>query len=162
MINTQNTWVDNKGTQYSESDLAKTLMSKILNDGQKIFVGTDSHKSKKSKYIAITTSICSWNNEFSKGGWYCFNRKALPKKQFDTLYSRLFHEAQLSIETACFLRDTLNLEIEEVHIDVNPNESHASNKYATMLKSYVESYGFTCIMKPGSWAASSVADKHAR
>lgn len=68
----------------------------------------------------------------------------------------------MSVETASYLRDTLGLEIEEVHIDVNPKESEASNKYATAIQSYVEAYGFTCVMKPASWAASAVADKHAR
>jgi predicted RNase H-related nuclease YkuK (DUF458 family) len=155
-------WYDNRGNYFTLSELKKIFSDRMKKQKQKLFIGTDSHRGRKARSVAVATTICAWNDEYSKGGWYCFNRVHVPKKRFGSLYERLFHEAQKSVEIACILRDEMGLNIEEVHIDVNPKESEASNKYATMLKSYVEAFGFLCVMKPESWAASSVADKHAR
>jgi predicted RNase H-related nuclease YkuK (DUF458 family) len=155
-------WRDNSGNVYSADDVHQKLFSHVMDRDQRIHIGTDSHRSRKARHVAVATAICLWNEENAQGGWYCFYRHHIPKKAFPTLYDRLFHEAQMSVEVACHLRDNLGFDIECVHVNVNPKESEASSKYATSIKSYVEAYGFKCVLKPDDWAAGGVADKHAR
>lgn len=154
-------WRDNRGNSYTQEELV-TLIKQRLTSGEKIFVGSDSHRMRKSKKIAVATAVCLWSDNFSHGGWYVFRRQYLQKKEVPNLFARLMYEAQSSIDVASFLRETLDVEVESIHVNINPKESEASSKYANQISGYVEACGFKCILKPDDWAAGSVADKHAR
>lgn len=154
-------WSDNSGNAYTSDEVIAMIKSQIVNY-QKIHIGSDSHRARKSKHVAVATAICCWSEEIRQGGWYCFVRKNYPRKTFSTLYERLFHEAQASVDIACFLRDEVGLSVESVHVNVNTVEDEASSKYATSIKGFVEAFGFECKLKPDDWAAGGVADKHAR
>ena len=155
-------WLDNAGNRYDLKKINEILTNHVVMSDKKIHIGSDSHRGRKCKNIAIATAICLWNDEIKNGGWYCFNRSYVSKKDLPTLYDRLFFEVQTSVEIAQYLRDVLGYAVEAVHVNVNPNESELSSKYATQFKGYVESCGFKCNLKPDDWAAGGVADKHAR
>lgn len=155
-------WFDGRGNKYNLSEVREIFASRMKELGQTIIVGTDSHRGRKSRHVACATALCVWNKENPKGGWYVFHRQHIPKKRFGNLYERLYFEVQESIDVAVAIRDELNLPVEAVHVNVNPLESEASSKYASTFKGLVEAYGFTCVLKPGDWAAGGVADKHAR
>lgn len=154
-------WRDSRGNQYSEASLIEHIKHR-LSAGDKIFIGSDSHRMRKSKRIAVATALCFWSDDTSHGGWYVFKRQYLQKKEVPNLFSRLMYEAQSSIDAASYIRDTLGVDVDSIHVNINPKESEASSKYARQISGYVEACGFKCILKPDDWAAGSVADKHAR
>jgi predicted RNase H-related nuclease YkuK (DUF458 family) len=47
----------------------------------------------------------------------------------------------------------------KVHIDANIDERFASSNYAGMLVGLVEGHGFSVVLKPDSWASTTVADR---
>ena len=112
----------------------------------KIFIGTDSHRS--GDYFIFATVICLHGAAFQKGGVYYFTRKKIKAKKFGSLYHRMFHEAERSIE---------------VHLDVSPPTSTAAtSRFSETIRGYVSSAGFKNKIKPNSWASFSIADKHAK
>jgi len=155
-------WRDNSGAVYNFDNISDVIKSQSSERSRKVYIGTDSHRCRKGNSVAIATAICLWSTDLHDGGWYVFKRNFVPKKTFPSLYDRLFHEVYCSVETASFLRDEEGINVEEIHINVNPLESEKSSKYAAQLRGYVEGFGFKCILKPGDWAAGGVADKHAR
>lgn len=155
-------WSDNSGNRYNIEQITSLLKTQVNDKNQKIHVGSDSHRGRKSKNIAVAVAICLWNEDIKNGGWYCFKRSYVSKKKLPTIYDRLFYEVQLSVEIAAYLRDDLGFNVEAVHVNVNPKESELSSKYASQFKGYVEASGFKCFLKPDDWAAGGVADKHAR
>jgi len=155
-------WSDNSGNRYDVTQINSLLTDQVINNQKQIHVGSDSHRGRKSKHIAVAIAICLWSEEIKNGGWYCFKRSYVSKKKLPTIYDRLFYEVQISVETASYLRDVLGFDIEAVHVNVNPKESELSSKYAAQFKGYVEASGFKCYLKPDDWAAGGVADKHAR
>jgi predicted RNase H-related nuclease YkuK (DUF458 family) len=150
-------WKDNVGKVYTTDDIVS-----MISPDRDVYVGSDSHRGKKGSNVVFATAICLWSEDVKNGGWYCFRRSFLHKKKFKDLFGRLQHEVQCSLDVACELRDEFNVNVREIHVNVNPDENEESGKYAKQFKGMVEAYGFTCILKPDDWAAGGVADKHAR
>jgi predicted RNase H-related nuclease YkuK (DUF458 family) len=76
---------------------------------------------------------------------------------------RLEAEALRSIVVADYLRDFFENRFKiTVHLDCSDNPKYGSEKYTKKLKSYAVGMGFEVKIKPNSWAASSLADKHAK
>lgn len=155
-------WLDGRGNSYTLDEVRDIFAERMKNQKQTIIVGTDSHRGRKARHITCATALCVWNSDDPKGGWYVFHRTHVPRKRFNNLYARLFHEVQESIDAATVIRDTLGLPVESIHVNVSTLESEVSNKYASSFRGLVEAYGFKCVLKPDDWAAGGVADKHAR
>jgi predicted RNase H-related nuclease YkuK (DUF458 family) len=66
-------------------------------------------------------------------------------------------EVWRSVGIAMNLNGKIKNEI-NVHVDANPDERFASSKYVKELASMVMSQGFTCVLKPQSWAATHASD----
>jgi len=76
------------------------------------------------------------------------------------LRARISAEAFNSIEMAWWIREKLpdNADL-EVHLDIgNDPVKCATFKFQKELTSMVKSQGFSCKIKPESWASSGVAD----
>jgi predicted RNase H-related nuclease YkuK (DUF458 family) len=155
-------WYDGRGNIYTLSEVREIFERRMRSLGQSIIVGSDSHRGRKTHLIECATALCVWNRDNPKGGWYVFHKSSLPQKNFPSLFDRLYYEVQESIDAAVSIRDELGLPVAAVHVNVNPQESEASSKYAAAFRGMVEAYGFKCVLKPNDWAAGSVADKHAR
>ncbi len=126
----------------------------------KIFIGTDSHRS--GDYFIFATVLCLYGAAFQQGGVYYFTRKKVKAKKFGSLYHRIFHEAERSIELALRLKE-LSLDAIEVHLDVSPPASTAAtSSFSDAIRGYVSAAGFENKIKPNSWASFSIADKHAK
>lgn len=132
-----------------------------ISDGGKLFVGSDSFISKNK--VNFATAICLYGD--GKGGRYFFHKECLPKKKFNVLVYRITEEVRRSVEIGEYFMNTHNIEPSniELHIDVSPfHAKAATSSFADMLSGYVTGAGFECKIKPDSWAAQSVADKHSK
>ena len=150
-------WFDPGGRSIDFQDLIEIIAS-FKREEIKIFVGTDSHK-RGTQYI-FATALCLWHVGY--GGKYFILRTHRPKSEFRILHNRLLHEVQQSLDVADSVR-SIGYDVCEIHVDANKKDNVGSKKSAALLESYVTSNGFSCKLKPeDAWAASAVADKHAR
>ena len=84
-------------------------------------------------------------------------------RSLQSLYNRILQEAERSIDIALKITEIfpdLNL---EVHLDISAeNKNEKTSPMTKMLMGYTIGSGFKCKIKPDSFAASSVADKHSK
>lgn len=122
----------------------------------KIIIGTDS--SGRGEKIDFVTALVV--HRVGRGGRYFWKR--VYKKNMPALRQRIYQEVSLSLELAQKLLGSFepaklkqNLEI---HVDVGRNgETRAMIKEVVGM---VRGSGFNYKIKPESYAASTVADKH--
>ena len=84
----------------------------------------------------------------------------IKRKLYPTLRSRMLLEANRSLEVAMDLEPYVKVKI-EVHLDVGNTIKSKTSAYEQELQSLVISQGYTCEIKPNSWA-SFAADKITR
>ena len=137
------------------------ICTKYIQNGAKIFVGTDSFLTNKGVYFASV--ICLHGN--GNKGKYFFYRESLPVMHYKVLINRITEEVRRSIELAETLCNSIPIEQEnvEIHIDASPVEAkQKTSKFIDMLKGYVQGAGFVCKIKPNAWASQTVADRHSK
>jgi len=144
----------------SSSDIKvdfQDIVDVISESNCEIYVGADSNPSRIPMILAVSIAIIK-KGEFAK---FYYLRLKPWKNTKPALQQRLQDEVSFSCCVANKIREHLPLREIIVHADINPDISTASGKYAKQLKNYISGYGFTAIIKPTSWAASSIADKFA-
>jgi len=128
-----------------------------------LIVGTDSQKrSQKIRFVTIVTLY-----KEGKGGMYFYTSHLLPKTLFGRNKndkSRIYQEVDYSIETANELMTTLGeFLIPSIHVDVSPkNKKEYTSDISDNLISLIRSYGYEPGIKPFSFAASTIANKHSK
>ena len=151
-----------KGVQWlnaeSEPVFLKDIIQKIDNDMYEIHVGCDSHFKGGMYVFAIVIAAYKRGN----GGIYYFYRKKSDDKRLDNMKVRLLKETELAIAIADELKSKKFKQHISVHLDINPKKQFASSVVLTRAVSWVESSGYTPIVKPGSWASSCLADAYAK
>lgn len=124
----------------------------------KIIIGTDSQK--KSKSINFISVIVVYR--LGKGGTYFIYRERLNNNI--GLKQKIYKEAHMSLEIAQKIRGKLTIlkenEILELHVDIG--EQGQTREYIKELVKYIEGEGFQTSIKPQSFAASKVADRHTK
>lgn len=128
--------------------------------GGKIFVGCDSNMI--GEVCTFAHAICLYNESARAGGRYYCKTSRVKMKLLTPPQTRIVQEAQNAIEIAIELAETFPSERIEVHLDVNTRRGFLSQALADQLSGYVKASGFTCRLKPDSWAAAGIADSHTR
>lgn len=148
-------WTDASGVKISIEDIVK-----LINDsGCDVYVGSDSNPARVPFVLAISIAIVK-TGKFAL--YYYVRHKPWEDAKKPTIRERLEREVYSSCLTADMLRGKCpNVNI-VVHADVNPAKESRSGKFATQLQNYIKGYGFEGYIKPDSWAASAIADKHAK
>ena len=164
--NTEAVWrVPGEPGRHTLSSIVDTVEEKILSsdDDQDftIAVGTDS-QIIGSKFCFV--SVISIHRK-GKGGTYYFKQELStpPKHMISNQKMRMFEEVTKSLEIAMLIRDLKGI-APQVHIDASPeaNTKSFTSKFSEQLKGYVVSSGFECLLKPDSYAANAIADKHTK
>jgi predicted RNase H-related nuclease YkuK (DUF458 family) len=154
-------WKSGSNIEVQKEDMFKKIKTHIDNSG-KIAIGTDSMIVNR-RYVFVTAICLIEGNSSSFRGRYFYKRNIIKDEKMKQLANRMFKETHDSIEIAnnisAVLGDQNNIEI---HIDVNPNKIHLSNKYESYLAGYATGCGYSTKIKPNSFAASAVADWHTR
>jgi predicted RNase H-related nuclease YkuK (DUF458 family) len=142
-----------KLTSNEEFDVAKYVKAYFdLYKDEKIqlFLGCDSQNSFKTTYA--TTLVFN----VSAGGCHIIYKKDIVPLITD-MWTRLWGEAERSVETALYLREK-GIEINTIDLDYNINPKFKSNKLVTAAVGYVESLGFKARIKPELLPAVYAAD----
>ena len=75
---------------------------------------------------------------------------------------RMFNEVERSVEMAEKLFEQCGM-VPIVHIDASPSHRHEfTSEFSEQLKGYVTACGYECVLKPDSFVANAVADKHTK
>lgn len=124
----------------------------------KIIVGTDSAARDEVNFI---TAITVWR--VGNGGIHFWTRSE--KTKCGSLRDRIYREAIHSITLAQELRGRLKEKLgdeffwdDQIHIDVG--ENGPTKDFIDSVVGMVTGYGFEAVIKPFSFGASSVADRH--
>lgn len=157
-------WKDPDGNVLTNEKLMEWV-SKLntSNSTHELIVGVDSHLHKQTYHFI--TVVCLY--EKGRGGYYYYNISECNRKLFKGTYpakvrARMFHETSLAIETATEIQEATS-KTPIIHIDVSPpNTKELSSAFSDELRGYVVSSGFEVVLKPWSFVASGVANKHSK
>jgi hypothetical protein len=164
-MSNESNWIDADGNRINYSQLVEWIKSSkndLISDSE-LIIGTDSHLHRY--FYRFVTVVCIYKK--GRGGNYYYTVSEQHKKEFKGNYpvrvkARMFHEAGLTIEFANEIQEKTGI-TPVVHLDASPPESgELTSMFSDQLKGYVTACGFECYIKPWSFAASSVANKHSK
>jgi len=125
-----------------------------------ISIGTDSQPI--GEVFCFVTVVCVYRK--GRGGIYYYKRELVRPKPhiLKNQKLRMFDEVYKSIEIAVALREETGVAA-MIHIDASPSSGTAfTSKFTDQLKGYVISSGLDCALKPASYAANAIADRHTK
>jgi predicted RNase H-related nuclease YkuK (DUF458 family) len=82
-------------------------------------------------------------------------------KKIKDRWTRLWREAEMSIETAELVTSKIKVQI-EIDLDFNSDERHFSNKLVQAASGWAASLGYKVNIKPDNQIATRAADYHCR
>lgn len=155
-----NNWVTGKGKRITFENIVELISVHNKNKG-KVCIGTDSFVKKNDCIFSV--AICLYGAENQNGGRYFINRTKTNKKLYPTFLQRIVLETEKSIDLGNKLLLAVPRSNIEIHLDVSPaNKNNGTSRFADMLIGYTKGAGFEYKVKPDSFAAMSVADKHSK
>lgn len=149
-----------KGTLSFEGmfkDLTE-YVNEAPNATYRIIVGSDSHNKEEATFVTAVII-----HRMGKGGRYYYTKKT--DRKMISLRQRMFYEASLSLGVAGRLAEKLAhnqpaLTGLEIHLDVG--ERGDTKEMVREIVGMVMGSGFDAKIKPDSFGASKVADKHTK
>lgn len=137
--------------EYFElADYVKKFLANHKHEHLRMYLGCDSHNRLKTTYA--TTLVF---NISSTGCHVIYKKETVPL--ISDMWSRLWGEAERSVNTALYLRDN-GIEIDTIDLDYNIDPSHKSNKLVAAAVGYIESLNFNARIKPELLPAAYAAD----
>jgi len=128
-------------------------------DIYKIIVGTDSMTRNETVFVSAIVI-----HRLGRGARYYYRKE--PRRHINSLRQRIFYETALSLEISTHLKDFLatssllekvNL---EVHVDIGNNGQ--TRDLIREILGMVTGSGLVAKIKPDSFGASKVADRHTK
>lgn len=143
-------------------EMTTALVAKAKDSGLEynISVGTDSQIIKRG--YRFVTVLCVYM--VGKGGMYYYltDHKIGNHYNQSNKKMRMFDEVSISIEVANALFETTGL-LGDIHIDASPEEKKEfTSSIVEQLQGYAVSCGFGTKIKPESYCANFLADKHSK
>ena len=120
-----------------------------------IHIGTDSQNINKQTYY---TTVIAYRLG-TRGVHYIFNKSN--RKLITDMWTRLWKEAELSIDVAEWLTQKINLKV-EIDMDYNSDESFKSHKLISAAQGWANSLGYKVNIKPNNQIATRAADYHCK
>jgi len=156
----ENRIIDFSGNVYNKDEFMK-MLRKYDSEGYSVYIGTDSQVIKN--IVSIVTAICFHKKDEDKNASskVFYMKEKIKDKKYLPLRSRMLLEAYRSIELAMEVDQFISGKL-EVHLDIGDTKKSKTSAYERELKSLVLSQGYSCAIKPDSWASSSVADRVAK
>lgn len=139
--------VDGKIVNVTEHTL--DILKKYPN--VQIHIGSDSQNmGGKTSYATVIAFRYNTN-----GVHYIHNKFKVDK--IKDIWSRLWKEAELSIEVAEWLTQKINVNV-QIDMDYNVDENYKSSKLITATKGWANSLGYKVNVKPNNQIATKAAD----
>jgi uncharacterized protein len=120
-----------------------------------IHIGTDSQNHRRHTYYVIVIAYRYGN----RGVHYILHK--IKEKKIKDKWTRLWKEAEYTIETAEFINKKLNIKI-QLDFDYNIDEKHFSSKLVQAASGWASSLGYKVNIKPHNQIATRAADHHCR
>lgn len=118
----------------------------------KIYIGTDSQNSaNKSNYATAIVFRYGQN-----GCHYVYKKLQVPRIRDH--FSRLFKEAELTIETAELITNEIPIKIEALEFDYNNTKKTKSTQVISAATGWAHGLGYKTKVKPDEMIASKAAD----
>jgi predicted RNase H-related nuclease YkuK (DUF458 family) len=154
-------FVSSQGLQIGAEDVVQEVIAFMRSDATrkyKVTIGTDSMLLNTKNADFVTAIVV---HRIGNGGRYFWRRFELGK--FYTLRDRIIREVLISLDVA---KDILNElkksdlpEFEfEIHADIGVNGP--TNAVIQEVMGMIRAHNFEAKMKPDSYAATNVADRH--
>jgi len=154
----KNKWHTGSGRSVDFFEILQKVKAHHEKNGT-VYIGTDSFSEKKACVFA--TSIVLLGADDQKGGKYFIKKEKVVRPA--SFYNRILKEAEKSVNIALEITEIFPELDLEVHLDVSAEHKNEKTSPMTkMLMGYTIGSGFKCKIKPDSFAASSVADKHSK
>ena len=120
-----------------------------------IHIGTDSQNINKLTHY---TTVIAYRLG-TRGVHYIFNKSN--RKLITDMWTRLWKEAELSIDVAEWLTQKITLKV-EIDMDYNSDESFKSHKLISAAQGWANSLGYKVNIKPNNQIATRAADYHCK
>lgn len=158
------------GTVVTGSQIIEAIADFIISDPSyeyELTIGTDSQSfSDHTKIVEIIALHRKGN-----GGIYFHHTDYVPK--FKTLRDKIYAETTRSLDLADDFMLEVAIKLEEAGLNIDDINVHfqihcdigKSGKTRELIKEivgWVTSEGYDCLIKPDSYAASSIADKYSK
>ena len=149
---------------YGEIDLEKLkkiiteYISKDKKGRYEVIVGTDSQKQKGNAYAFVSALII---HHIGSGGIYFWRREFIGR--IIPLKERIYHEAIMSMQTSenfieFFKVNGISKYDIQIHVDIGKNGD--TRVMINEVTGMVRSNGYDVKIKPYSYGASKIADRH--
>lgn len=148
--------------KFSLLDVVMTINGYITDLPERhysIFVGTDSHR-YFDKIIFVTAIVVQ---RHGSGGRYFWTENSIQAKTVPTLRNQIYQETLYSINTAQQMLELfkswplVNIGL-EIHVDIG--QRGETRDLIKEVIGMVKGNGFRAKMKPESFVASTIADRH--
>jgi predicted RNase H-related nuclease YkuK (DUF458 family) len=146
--------------RFHMDDVVEHIRRLRFNPDYEIAVGTDSQH--RGKYLYYITVICLWNR--GKGGTYYYKSEYIKRQNFggSNQKMRMFDEVAKTLEVANYITEKTGIK-PICHIDASlPIKKEYTSSFSEQLKGYVISSGYDCVLKPESYVANCIADRHTK
>jgi predicted RNase H-related nuclease YkuK (DUF458 family) len=120
-----------------------------------IHIGTDSQNIGNHTVYSTVIAYRFGN----RGVHYIVHKQKLPK--INDIWTRLWKEAEMSIETAEWLTNQINVNV-QIDMDYNGDEGYKSNRLISAAKGWANSLGYAVNVKPNNQIATRAADYQCR
>lgn len=141
--------------EYSYNQFLKEILT-YTSKNFNCYIGTDSQV--LGKKISIVTCVCFHKSSDGGGSKIFYIKEKVGIKKYPTLRSKMLLEVYRSIETAIELEPYIKNKL-TIHLDIGSSNKSDTSVYCQELQFLVKSQGYSCKIKPDSWASSSVADR---
>lgn len=151
-------------TIHGVIDELRLYMQEKPHYSYEIIVGCDSSACEDPQFPLAVVALRK-----GAGGRFFLQRVSYPSRKFYSLQERILHEVYLSCELALFLREELNEKIAKAHpelrfafqyIHADVGEQGPTKDMIKEVVGLIRGNGFEPMIKPLSFAASSVADRY--
>ena len=145
-------------TVHQLQKIVSSYMPKDRQSKYRIIIGSDSQKTKKGSYDFVVALAI---HRVGSGGVYFWKREIVDQKM--NLKERMYREAVLSLisaeELSILFRDNgISKYDVEIHVDIGTNGE--TKDMITEISGMVRANGYEVKIKPDSFGASKVADRH--
>ena len=154
-------WFSPEGKKLDDQSILSWLQTanSDKDNEYELIVGTDSHL--HGREFRFVTVVCLYRK--GKGGYYNYTTSYEPRSNYKgNQKARMFNEVSLSIDMSNWLLTTAEM-IPTIHIDASPSDAgEFTSAFSDQLKGYALASGFDCELKPASFVANAIADKHTK
>jgi hypothetical protein len=126
-------------------------------DDVKVWIGTDSQKTRKRNLVTYATVICLY--KVGKGAHIVYAKQK--RTDIKDKLTRLWWEVEYSMSIANYLKDNgllMSRKLIAIHLDLSSNIKYESNKLYDSAIGYVKGMGYSWQAKPDAAVASYAAD----